>query len=148
MTGETPKPDLRKRSTFRHWTTITIRYNDVDTLGHVNNTASGVFLEQARCDALYPMIGEERKGAIDIVIARLIIDYHAELHYPGSVDVGTAVTAVGNKSFHMVHGIFVTGTDHCVTTGEDILVWYDLRKRASMVPPDDLRQGLLRLMTN
>lgn len=146
MPGEPPKHDLKRRSTFRHWTTITIRYNDLDTLGHVNNTVSGVFLEQARCDALYPMIGAERQGKIDLVIARLVIEYHAELHYPGSVDVGTSVVSIGNKSFHMVHGIFKSGTDDCVTTGEDVLVWYDLTRRVTMVPTDDLRQGLRRLL--
>ena len=29
-------PDLTKRETFRAWTRVSVRYNDLDPLGHVN----------------------------------------------------------------------------------------------------------------
>lgn len=138
--------DLTRRDTFRHWTRIPIRYNDLDTLGHVNNTVSGVYLEQARCELLYPMIGDARKPEMDLVVARITIEFRSELSYPGEVEVGTVVTEVGNKSFRLAHGLFKRGSDLCVTTAEGVLVWYSLTQRASMVPPDDVRAALIRHM--
>ncbi|MFZ4808361.1 MAG: acyl-CoA thioesterase [Hyphomicrobiaceae bacterium] len=137
-----PLPDLTRRDTFRHWARIPIRYNDLDTLGHVNNAATSVYLEQARCELLYPLIGAERKPEIDLVMARLIIDYRRELTFPGVIEVGTSVVRQGTKSFHLAHGIFRAGTDDCVSTGESILVWYSLAHRVSMVPPDDIRAAM------
>lgn len=137
-----PSLDLTSRRTFRHWTQVPIRYNDLDTLGHVNNTATGVFLEQARCELLYPLIGDHRKHEIDLVVARIAIEYIRELTYPGIVEVGTVVTAIGNKSFRLAHGLFKAGSDDCVSTGEGVLVWYSLTRRTTIVPPDDLRAGL------
>jgi acyl-CoA thioester hydrolase len=137
-----PGLDLRHRRSFRHWTQVPIRYNDLDTLGHVNNTATGVFLEQARCQLLYPLIGDHRKSEIDLVVARIVIEYLREVTYPGVIEVGTVVTAIGNKSFQLAHGLFKAGSDDCVSTGEGVLVWYNLIRRATMVPPDDLRASL------
>jgi acyl-CoA thioester hydrolase len=135
--------DLTRRSTFRHWTRIPIRYNDLDTLGHVNNTATTVYLEQSRCEMLYPLIGDARKPEIDLVVARIVIDYLKELTFPGVVEVGSVVTYVGTKSFRIAHGLFRGSSDDCVSTAEGVLVWYSLTRRVSMVPPDDLRAGLL-----
>lgn len=141
-----PSLDLTRRSTFLHWVHLPIRYNDLDTLGHVNNTATSIYLEQARCDLLYPLIGEHRKAEIDIVIARLTIDFRRELTYPGIVDVGTSATKIGNSSFHLVHGLFKSGSDDCVTTAETICVWFSLSRRTSMTPPEDLKSGVAGIL--
>ena len=49
-TAAQPEPaiDLRDRASFRIWTTHTVRYNDQDPLGHVNNAVYSTFLEAGR----------------------------------------------------------------------------------------------------
>ena len=40
--------DLTDPAGYRHWTTITIRYRDLDPLGHINNAVYSEWFEAAR----------------------------------------------------------------------------------------------------
>ncbi|MEO1694539.1 MAG: acyl-CoA thioesterase [Pseudomonadota bacterium] len=133
------KPDLTARSSFQHWVTHTIRYNDQDPVGHVNNAAMATFLEQGRTAFIYPLIREHGGPDLDIVLARITIDYLKELTFPGSVDIGTRVDRIGTKSLHLSHGVFLGGEETCVSTGLCALVFFDKKTRGSTTPPDALR---------
>ncbi len=134
---------LRQRETFRTWSRVSVRYNDLDPLGHVNNAAMAIFLEQARCELITPML-KARSRHLDMVLASTKLDYLKELHYPGSVDIGTVATRIGTKSFTLAHGVFQDGG--CAGTGSCVMVVFDLEKRVSLAPPDDVRnlvEGML-----
>lgn len=142
----TPELDLTDRSLFRSWTAHSIRYNDLDPLGHVNNAVYSTFLEAGRTAFLQPMFKEYGDGNLDIVLARVIIDYKRELTFPGAVDIGTSVRRIGNTSVQFVNGIFVSGTDVCSATGEAFLVFFDLESRKSTPPPPHIRAALETLL--
>lgn len=137
--------DLKRRDTFQHWVSHTIRYNDQDPVGHVNNAAMATFLEQGRTSFIYPMMAEHGDERLELVLARVVIDYLKEIHFPGTVDIGSRVVRVGTKSFSLAHGVFKGGTDDCVTTGECVLVFFDKVARTSTTPPDALREQLVTL---
>lgn len=134
---------LTKRETFSTWTRITIRYNDLDPLGHVNNAAMAIFLEQARCELITPKLKAHSRN-FDMVLASTKLDYLRELHYPGTVEIGMAASKLGTKSFTLVHGVFQDG--HCAGTGSCVMVVFDLEKRASMAPPPDVREYIETLL--
>lgn len=138
--------DLKDRATFTHWVTHTIRYNDQDPVGHVNNAAMATFLEQGRTDFVYPLMKEHAGTDLEVVLARLEIDYLKEFHFPGSVDIGSAVLAVGSKTLRLQHGVFLSGTDTCVATGIAVLVFFDPVARTSKAPTEELREALKRLI--
>lgn len=140
--------DLTNRSTFQHWVTHTIRYNDQDPVGHVNNAAMATFLEQGRTMFIYPLMRKHADARLEIVLARVVIDYLQELHFPGTVDIGSRVSHVGNKSLKLVHGVFKGEAEGgaCVTTGECTLVFFDKVDRISTTPPAPLREELIVLM--
>ena len=132
--------DLRRRDSFRNWTSHTIRYNDQDPLGHVNNAVYSTFLEAGRTALITPMVDAVNAPNLDFVIARMTIEFVKELNYPGSADIGSRVIRLGTKSMTFCHGIFKGGTDECVATAEAILVFFDLETRGSMEPPAELRR--------
>jgi acyl-CoA thioester hydrolase len=134
--AETTGPDLTIRETFRTWARVSVRYNDLDPLGHVNNTAMAIFLEQARCELITPRLRAHSRH-LDMVLASTKLDYLKELHYPGEAEIGTIATRIGTKSFELVHGVFQNGV--CAGTGSVVMVVFDLEKRASAVPPPDVR---------
>ena len=138
--------DLTARASFQHWVTHTIRYNDQDPVGHVNNAAMATFLEQGRTMFIYPLMRKHARPELEIVLARVTIDYLKELHFPGTVDIGSRVERVGNKSLLLTHGVFKGESDACVTTGECTLVFFDKIKRTSTTPPDALRAELMELL--
>lgn len=79
---------------------------------------------------------------MNFVLASLLINYHKEFRYPGTVDVGARLSNLGNKSIKSIYGIFL-GQD-CVATGESINVFFDMESRRSVAPPDDVRDALVK----
>ncbi|MCW5253393.1 MULTISPECIES: acyl-CoA thioesterase [unclassified Streptomyces] len=66
---------------------LSVRPNDLDALGHVNNAVVLEYLEAGRRDWLR-RIGGEPGGDAVAVVARIEIDYRAELPY-GQLEVVT-----------------------------------------------------------
>ena len=149
--GEIPAQqfDLRSRAVYRIWTSHTIRYNDQDPLGHVNNAVYSTFFEAGRTHFIKPMLEDvaAEAPALDFVLARITIDFVKELSYPGTVDIGTRVLRLGTKSMTFANAVFKGGTGECVATCEAVLVFFDLDKRASVTPPAKLRAMLESSMT-
>ena len=143
MHSDSPRPgaapDLHLRESFRAWTRVTVRYNDLDPLGHVNNAAMAIFLEQARCELIAPRLKAHGRH-LDMVLASTSLEYLRELRYPGEVEIGTLCTRLGRKSFTLAHGVFQGGV--CAGTGSVVMVVFDLDQRVSVEPPDDVR-GLI-----
>lgn len=135
--------DPKSRASYRHWSQLPIRFGDQDPLGHVNNAAIAAYLEHARCGLLLPLIRAAGVPNLDIVLARVIIDYLKEIRYPGTVDVGTRVARLGNKSFVLTGGVFTSDT--CVVTSEATIVFFDTAARRAATPPDSVREALATL---
>ncbi|MDQ4136331.1 MAG: acyl-CoA thioesterase [Pseudomonadota bacterium] len=121
-----------------------IRYADLDRQGHVNNAVFATFSEIGRVAFLYdPEHALAAEGA-SFVIARIEIDFHAELRWPGSVEIGTGITEIGRSSFRIAQGIF--SSDGLAASVASVLVMTDERTRRSMPLPPATRSGLEALM--
>ena len=138
---------LQTRASYNHWTRVTLRYCDQDPIGHINNSAMAAFLEQARVALVYPLL-KSGTGAenLELVIARLVIDYLRELRFPGEVQVGSRIGRIGNKSFTLQHGVFKAGEDECAATAECTMVYFDVTRRESTLPPAEVRAALEEFM--
>ncbi len=139
--------DLTKRETFRLFTPVTIRFSDTDMLGHVNNVATAAYFEAGRCELFYKLMNESglaKRGSgtenIDFVLARVAIDFRREFFYPGTVEVGSRFTRVGNKSITSGYGLFIGDT--CHATAEAVNVFFNLDTRKPVAPPDNVRAML------
>lgn len=121
----------------------TIRYGDTDKLGHVNNAVFSTFLETGRTSLLLHPRTFTPPGA-GFALVRLVIDYRAEMHWPGEAHVGTGVTALGRSSISMRQAIFQDG--RCMATAETVVVLFDTVARRSMPLPEATRQALVSLM--
>jgi acyl-CoA thioester hydrolase len=109
---------LADPATYRLWRHDIIRFADLDPLGHVNNVAYMVYFETGRI-AFLEQLGAVSRESPDrpvFVLAHIAADYIAEVYYPGTVDIGTAVRHVGRSSFHLGHGIFVDGACKALAT--------------------------------
>lgn len=138
------KHDLTKRATFALFTPVTIRFSDTDMLGHINNVSIATYFEAARCELFYKLMrdgGMSERGSgherIDFVLARVAIDFKRELHYPGTVEVGSRFTRLGNRSITTGYGLFVGDT--CHATAESVNVFFDLDTRQPVAPPATVR---------
>ncbi len=112
---------------FPHRTVETIRFGDLDRQNHINNAVFATYFESGRVIVLY---GEEYglivPGA-SFVLAHLAIDFLGEMHWPGHVEIGTAIARVGNASIEMDQALFVKG--QCVAAARNVLVLIDKATR-------------------
>lgn len=138
-----PDFDLTDRATYAHWSPVTIRFSDQDSLAHINNVALAQYFEVARTAYVYDVIraaGPKAVEKVEFILARVVIDFKRELHYPGAVEVGARLIRLGTKSMTSGYGIF--RGDDCIATSEAVNVFYDMTTRSSMVPPADVRMIL------
>jgi acyl-CoA thioester hydrolase len=74
----------------------------------------------------------------------LLIDFRAELFWPGTVDIGTGVLKVGRSSFTLGQGLFSKG--HLAAATEATIVMVDKETRRSTPLPLQTRDILQELM--
>ena len=134
---------LTERKTFRIWTQDKLRYVDTDRQGHVNNAVFATFFESGRVAFLYDPKVPLAPAGCEFVIARLTIDFRAELRWPGMVDIGSVVTSVGRSSIIVGQGVFEGDT--CAATGETVVVLTDATTRRPTPLTDELRARFAEL---
>jgi len=123
-----------ERASYSIWAHDRLRFGDTDLQGHINNSVFATFCETGRVSFLFDEELNLRGPGASFVIARLEIDYRAELFYPGEIDIGTRVLQVGRTSFRVGQGIFNGET--CAATAESVLVLMEdaTRKPKALTP--------------
>lgn len=129
-----------ERGSYSIWSYDKLRYGDTDRQGHVNNAVFATFCETGRVSFLYDEELNLRGPGANFVVVRLEIDFRAELFYPGKIDIGTRVLAIGRSSFRVGQGIF--RDDTCAATSETVLVLMDDATRKAKPLTPQLRQWL------
>jgi acyl-CoA thioester hydrolase len=109
-----------------------VRFRDCDAMGHVNNAVYSTYLEEARVGAL--------GGLSDFILARVEIDFRAELRFGDQVEVRSRCSRIGTKSFDLEHQ--VAAGDRIVAEARSVLVSYDYELGTSVPVPDELRRRL------
>ncbi|ARU05958.1 thioesterase [Comamonas serinivorans] len=129
-------------SDFPIVTTDKVRYNDTDRQGHVNNAVFATFMELARVEVLErPELALSEAGT-SFVLARLAIDYRAEIHWPGEVQIATRVGQVGRSSIAFEQAIFQHG--QLCGHGQSVVVLVDGQTKRSRPLSEAARDRLER----
>jgi len=127
-------PDLMAFDTlavYPHRVEEKLRYGDTDRQGHINNAVFSSLLEAGRVAIIYDPARPLAESGCAFVIARLEIDFRAELNWPGSVSVGTAVAKLRRSSVELVQAIFQD--DRCAATSRSVIVQMNEESRRSHI---------------
>jgi acyl-CoA thioester hydrolase len=133
-------PPASERSSYASWTFDKLRLGDTDRQGHVNNAVFATFAETGRIAFMADDARNLRESGSNFVVARVEIDFRAELRWPGNVDIGTRLLSVGRSSWRTEHGMFVDDT--CVATAISVMVTIDAETRRAKPLPEALRAWL------
>lgn len=136
--------DLPTLDAFPVRTHDKLRYGDTDRQGHVNNAAFATFLETGRVEILFDAERPLHDEGAAFVIARLGLDFRAEVTWPGQVDIGTRVLRVGTSSLTLGQALFQHG--RCVATAETVVVQMDEATRRSRPLSEAARARLATLV--
>ncbi|MBI3517561.1 MAG: acyl-CoA thioesterase [Proteobacteria bacterium] len=132
--------DTQYRAGYPHWTTVTLRYSDQDSMGHINNVSFAAYVEAGRVAFehahMFPVLAPRQ----DFYLVNLAIAYRRQLRYPGEVEIGTGVRKLGRTSLTLAHGIFRDGV--LFADAESIIVLADLDTEKGIPFPEPMRAVL------
>jgi acyl-CoA thioester hydrolase len=115
----------------------TVRFRDLDGMGHVNNAVFLTYLEQGRL----AWFGSDPEFALsDVILARTEIDFRSPLQVGEQVEIGVRPVRVGSKSFELEYELRAGG--RLVAEAKSVLVGYDYAAGRSVPLTEDQRRRL------
>jgi acyl-CoA thioester hydrolase len=135
---------------FPYRLTDNVRFADLDPNGHVNNAVYATYFETGRVtlmkDASYWQLPE----GLTWIMVRLDTHFRAELHWPGTIELGLGVAKFGRTSVTFDQVVFSNG--RCVASAQSVTVLIDQSTRKPTPLTDDiiakfqpwLRRGVAR----
>ena len=114
----------------------TVRFRDVDALGHVNNAVFLTYLEEARIAFLVPLGAE----VSNMILARVEIDFRAPLRMGDEIEIGVRTANLGTKSFELEYEM--RSGDAIAAEAKTVLVSFDYESGRSIELPESWREAL------
>jgi acyl-CoA thioester hydrolase len=122
------------RVTFVHEETV--RFRDLDSMGHMNNAVYATFLEQARL----AFLSQYGAHVQNMILARLEIDFRSPVEFGETIEIAVTPTRVGTKSFDLEY--VLRADERVVAEAKTVLVAYDYAEARSVEIPDEWKERL------
>lgn len=102
---------------------FTPRFYETDAFGHINNTVVAGWFETSREPIFRIFTAGPEPTAIGLILARIEIDFVAQLYYGQPVETRTWIERIGNASFVVLHEAWQNGV--CAARGKAVQVSFD-----------------------
>lgn len=134
--------DLPEKKKLVFEMTLPIRWGDMDTMGHVNNTGYFRYMETLRLEWLLSHGAKLGCDTVEgIVIINAFCTFHRQFEYPGDVLARLYVSDPGRTSFESWTTMTRTDEPDAVyASGGATVVWSDYKRQKSVPLPGWLRQ--------
>lgn len=120
--------------------TIEPAFYDTDALGHVNNTRLPAWFELARNDLFRLFTPDLDPRKWRLIMARMEVDYRAELQYGRDIEIRTYLSRLGNSSFTVSQEARQDGV--LTNLGHTVMVHFDHRAKKAVPIEGELREAL------
>lgn len=126
---------------FKHSVPIQLRFNDTDSLGHVNNSVYFSFYDLGKTSYFSALKGEiVTPQRVDVVVAHAEVDFLKPVFLDSNVEVQTTVSHIGNKSFTLVQRIIDVKHNDVKCVCKTVMVGFDYKNNVTIPISDDWRQ--------
>lgn len=122
---------------FPDWTSIPVRFRDLDPLNHVNNALFSTFYEEARIHFInrVPEFANQLEHGFSFVLATIQIDFINPVEYPATLLIGSGIKRLGNTSINSFQAIYRQENKELISVAEASGVWFDVEKqRPARIP--------------
>lgn len=120
--------------------TVEPAFYDTDALGHINNTRLPAWFELARNDLFKLFTPDLDPKKWRLMLARIDVEYRAELFYGHDIEIRTYLSRLGNSSFTVTQEAHQNGT--LAGLGNAVMIYYDHQKKRSTPIEGELRSAL------
>ena len=119
---------------FPYRLTDNVRFADLDPNGHVNNAVYASYFETGRVTLMKDRSYWQLPDGLTWIMVRLDIHFRAELHWPGTIEMGLGVSKFGRTSVTFDQVVFSQG--RCVASAQAVTVLIDeaTRKPTPLTP--------------
>ena len=119
---------------------MSVRWRDMDAMGHVNNAKYVSYLEEARVRWMLGVPGTSMTDRIAPVVAATNVNYRAPIVWPNDIVVELFVERLGNSSVTIGHRIVSAKDDGVLySDGNVVVVWMDTQTGHSAPLPPAIR---------
>lgn len=137
-----PLTELPDHSSFRHRADVQLRFNDVDVLGHVNNTVYFSFYDTGKALYFTAARGELMDWRrVDRVIADVHCAYLAPIVFGEDIEVLTRCEGVGHKSFTLLQMLREKRTGEIKSVCRTVMVSIDPDTKQSVPVSAEVRRA-------
>ena len=135
--------ELPAQKKLIHELSVPLRWGDMDSMGHINNTLYFRYMEICRLDWLFQVgAGAARTGEGPVII-NAFCNFLSQLEFPGELRVTMFVARPGRSSFESYYTLERSdGPGVVVAEGGARVVWTDFAARKSAAMPDWFRRHL------
>jgi len=117
-------------------TGITVRFRDIDSMGHVNNAVYFTYFEEGRKEFLRSLFNIVNPGEYNFILAHIRCDYLKPIRISDPISLQLWVGEIGQKKFDLVYTIVDRNDASTVyATGRSVQIFYDYKKNATMPIP-------------
>ena len=120
-----PQPRL---DDYPYRLTDNVRFADLDPNQHVNNAVYASYFETSRVMLVKDLSHGLMPAGLTWVLVRLDIHYRAELHWPGTIELGLGVSKLGRTSATFSQVVFSGGKCMASATSTTVMVGLESRQ--------------------
>jgi acyl-CoA thioester hydrolase len=133
---------------FHHATPFTLRFRDLDVLGHLNNVVYLTYMEQARIKYVHEVCAWNGKdwNTLGMILAKTTIEYLLPVLYRDDVMIYTRVSRLGGKSFDMEYIMLRQQADaaaEVAARATTVMVAYNYQQGSTVPIPQMWRERIL-----
>ena len=131
------RPPAGRRQDYRWFCEITLRWNDIDVFGHVNNAQYYEFFDTTVVRFLHTLENAGiAAGKMSMVVAENGCRFLREMTFSDRLEMGLRVERLGTSSVRYGLAAFVNGDAEAVANGHFIHVFLDpATKRPAALDP-------------
>jgi acyl-CoA thioester hydrolase len=124
---------------------VAVRFRDTDAMGHVNNAVYSSYLEEARVAYWRRLTGLEDFTKVDLILARVEIDYRSPAFVEDELEIKIRLPRVGGSSFDFEYRVEERRSGRLVAQARSVQCLYDYKNaRIKRIPPE-LKEKISRL---
>lgn len=135
---------------YQHRTPMTVRFADLDTLGHLNHATYLTYMEHARICYVRDVCGwqgfRENWASLGMILARAEVDYKRPVTFGDMVTVYTRAIRLGGKSFDLQYALTVQddadSPAHLAAEAITVMVAYDYDAGQTVPVPQTWRDAM------
>ncbi len=129
MSNRCDTPDIQA---FRHHMPLQMRFNDIDMLGHLNNSIYLTFMDLAKTRYFQAVLGGRLDWhKIGVVIVNINCNFCAPTFFDEDIEVETAVIAIGEKSLTLEQRIYNPSNRQVKCQCRTIMSGFDMQTHTS-----------------